>query len=218
MFWVGFPSVSYLFFLYWSPFLSLCIVFDSVSFNVHEVLYINPSANVFFFGDFNIHHEDWLTYFGGTDRSGELLQNLLKSGLLRWLTFLLGSRRLWQSCSFWIYFFLLTLVYVLQCLSLHWEFRIMLLSQFLLTFHHIDNGMPRFIKLLRTILRLIVMVFVIILEMFHGRISLNSVLLLLLVNFVIGFRLELIYILIKSTRSSLSHLHGFRCLHCCHSS
>ena len=37
-------------------------------------------------------------------------------------------------------------------------------------------------------------VFVIIWEMFHGRISLNLVLLLLLVNFVSWFRLELMYI------------------------
>ena len=36
--------------------------------------------------------------------------------------------------------------------------------------------------------------FVIIWEMFHGRISLNSIRLLLLVNFVSGFRLELMYI------------------------
>ena len=47
--------------------------------------------------------------------------------------------------------------------------------------------------------------------MFHGRISLNSVLLLLLVNFVSGFRLELMYIfLILSIRSNLTHLHGFQ--------
>ena len=46
---------------------------------------------------------------------------------------------------------------------------------------------------------------------FHERISLNSVLLLLLVNFVSGFRLELIYIsLIISIRSNLIHLHGFQ--------
>ena len=39
------------------------------------------------------------------------------------------------------------------------------------------------------------------------------VLLLLLVNFVTGFRLELMYIsLIKSIRSSLTHLHGFQLL------
>ena len=48
-------------------------------------------------------------------------------------------------------------------------------------------------------------------EMFHGRISLNSVPLLLLVNFVSGFRLKLMYIfLIVSIRSNLSHLHGFQ--------
>ena len=39
-------------------------------------------------------------------------------------------------------FFLLTLVFVLQWLSLHWEISIMLLSQFPLTFHQIHNGMP----------------------------------------------------------------------------
>ena len=49
--------------------------------------------------------------------------------------------------------------------------------------------------------------------MFHGNISLNSVLLLLLVNFVSGFRLELMHIsLIKNIRSSLTHLHGFQVL------
>ena len=60
-------SVSYFFFLYQSPSSSLCTVFDSVSSNIDEVLLINPSANVFVFGDFNFHHKDWLTYSGGTD-------------------------------------------------------------------------------------------------------------------------------------------------------
>ena len=42
-------------------------------------------------------------------------------------------------------------------------------------------------------------------------IFINSVLLLLLVNFVSGFRLELMYIsLIVSIRSNLTHLHGFQ--------
>ena len=41
-----------------------------------EVLSINPSANVFVFGDFNVHHKDWLTYSGGIDRPGELCYNL----------------------------------------------------------------------------------------------------------------------------------------------
>ena len=69
-------SVSYFSFLYQSPSSSLCTVFDSVSSNIDEVLSINPSANVFVFGDFNIHHKDWLTYSGGTDRPGELCYNL----------------------------------------------------------------------------------------------------------------------------------------------
>ena len=49
------------------------------------------------------------------------------------------------------------------------------------------------------------------LRMFYGRISLNLMLLLLLVNFVSGFRLELMYIYhIENIRSSLIHLHGFQ--------
>ena len=36
---------------------------------------INPSANVFVFGDFNIHLKDWLTYSGRTDRPGEHCYN-----------------------------------------------------------------------------------------------------------------------------------------------
>ena len=64
----------YFFFLYRSP-SSLCTVFDSISSNIDEVLSINPFANVFVFGDFNVHHKDWLTNSGGTDRPGELCYN-----------------------------------------------------------------------------------------------------------------------------------------------
>ena len=142
----------------------------------------------------NIHHKDWLTYSGGTDRSGELCYNFSISNDLtqminfstRILTVLILTVLL-----FWVYFFLMMLVFVLQWLSLNWEILTMLLSQFLLTFHHIHN------------------VFLIIWEIIHGRISLNSVLLLLLVNFVGEFSLELIS-LIESIRSSLTHLHGFQ--------
>ena len=59
-------SVSYFFFLYQSPSSALYTVFDSM---------INPSANVFVFGDFNVHHKDWFTYASGTDRPGELCYN-----------------------------------------------------------------------------------------------------------------------------------------------
>ena len=65
-------SVSYFFFLYSSPSLLLCIVFDFILSNIDEVLSINLSANVFVFGDFNVHHRDWLTFCGRTDRPGEL--------------------------------------------------------------------------------------------------------------------------------------------------
>ena len=49
--------------------------FDSISSNIDEVLLINPSGNVFVFGDFNVHHKDWLTYSAGTDRPGQLCYN-----------------------------------------------------------------------------------------------------------------------------------------------
>ena len=53
----------------------LCTIFDSISSNIDEILLINPFANVFVFGDFNVHHKDQLTYSGGTDRSGKLCYN-----------------------------------------------------------------------------------------------------------------------------------------------
>ena len=49
--------------------------FYSISSNIDDILPINPSANVFVFGNFNVHHKDWLTYSGGTDRPGKLCYN-----------------------------------------------------------------------------------------------------------------------------------------------
>ena len=68
-------SVYYFFFIYRSPSLFLCTVFDFISSNIDEVLSINASANVFVFGNLNIHHKDWLIYSGGTDRAVELCYN-----------------------------------------------------------------------------------------------------------------------------------------------
>ena len=65
-------SVPYSFFLYQSHSLSLCTVVDSVLSDIDEVLSINLSSNVFVFRDFNFHHNDWLTYSGGTDRPSDL--------------------------------------------------------------------------------------------------------------------------------------------------
>ena len=81
-------SVSYLFFLYQSHASSLCTVFYSISSNIDEVLSINPSANVFVFGDFNTHHKDWLTYSGGIDRPGELCYNFsISNGITQMVNF-----------------------------------------------------------------------------------------------------------------------------------
>ena len=68
-------ALSYVFFLCRSPSSSLCTVFDAISSNIDEVLSINPHANAFVFGDFNVHHKDWLTYSGGSDRPVELCYN-----------------------------------------------------------------------------------------------------------------------------------------------
>ena len=65
-------SLSHFFFLFESPSLSLCAAFGSVSSSIDEVLFINLSANVFVFGDFKVHHGDWLEYFDGTDQPGKL--------------------------------------------------------------------------------------------------------------------------------------------------
>ena len=42
--------------------------FGAISSNVDEVFSINRSADVFVFGDYNIHLKVWLTYSGKTDR------------------------------------------------------------------------------------------------------------------------------------------------------
>ena len=41
------------------------MAFDSFSSNIDEVLSINTSANVFIFGNVNIHHKNWLAYSAG---------------------------------------------------------------------------------------------------------------------------------------------------------
>ena len=142
--------MSYFFFFYQSPSLFLCTVFDSVSSNIDEVLSINLPANVFVFGDFNVHHKDWLTYSGGTDQTGELCYNFSTSNdFTQMVEFPMRIPDCdSHSPALLDLVFVLTLVFVLQWFSLHWEILIMLLSQFPFTFHQIHNGMPRFIACL----------------------------------------------------------------------
>ena len=128
-------SVSYFFFLYQSPSSSLCMIFDSISSNIDEVLSINPSANVFVCGDFNAHYKDWLTYSGETDRPGELCYNFsISSDLTHMVNFPTCIPDCGSHSPALLDLFLLMLVFVLQWLSLHGEILIMLLSQFPLTF------------------------------------------------------------------------------------
>ena len=146
-FWLAFlNSVSYFFYLY-GKHSSLCKVFDFISSNIDEVLSMIPSANVFVFGDFNVHHKDWLTYSDGTGRSDEFCYNFSISNnftqMINFPTGIPGCDS--HSPALWIYFNLLMPVFVLQWLSLHCEILIMLLSRFPLTFHHIHNGMAHFI-------------------------------------------------------------------------
>ena len=125
-------QVSCFFLLYWSLPTFLCTAFDAVSFNIDEVLSINRSANVFVFGDVNIHYKDSLTYSGGTDRLvNSVIIFLSQMTSLSWLTFLRKSQSVALTVLLiWIYFFHLTLVFILQWLSIHWEILIMLLFQF----------------------------------------------------------------------------------------
>ena len=123
--------VSYFFFLYQSPLL-LCTVFDSISFNIDEVLSINPSANVFVFRDLTSIIKTGLPILVELiDLANSVIIYLSQTTLLRWLTFLIGSQTMILTVLlFWIAFFLLTLIFVLQWLSLQWGILMIMLSQF----------------------------------------------------------------------------------------
>ena len=48
------------------------MIFDSIPCKIDKLLWMNQSATVFVFGDFNVHHKDSLTYSDETDSPGEL--------------------------------------------------------------------------------------------------------------------------------------------------
>ena len=118
LFPTGFTSLSVLLLFPLSiTFIVFVHVFDFISSNIDEVLSINPSANVFVFG--NVHHKDWFTYSGGTNRSGELCYNF---SLSNDLTQMANVPTRIPGCDSHspaiLELFLLTLVFVLQWLSL----------------------------------------------------------------------------------------------------
>ena len=55
------------------------------------------------------------------DLVNSVIISLSQMTLLRWLTFLLGSQTVIFTVLFWIYIFFLTLIFVLQGLSLYWK-------------------------------------------------------------------------------------------------
>ena len=63
-------STSYLFFLYRSPSSQSCSVIDAVSRRIDDALSLHPNADILVFGDFNVHHQEWLVYSNGIDFSG----------------------------------------------------------------------------------------------------------------------------------------------------
>ena len=86
-------------------FSSLRTFFNLVSSNIDKSLSVNPSANVFVFGDFNFHHKDWLNYSSKTGRSGELCYNSSTSQERKFLNCLLKSLILMlKALLFWIDF------------------------------------------------------------------------------------------------------------------
>ena len=89
-----------LFFLQQSASSTSCKVFDSISSNIDQVFSINPSANVFFFGDFILVEL--------IDLLNSFIIFLSQMILLRFLTFLLGSLTVTSTVLlFWIYFYLI---------------------------------------------------------------------------------------------------------------
>ena len=205
---LAFPSsVSYFFFLYQLSSLSLCIVFYSIS-------SINPSANLFVFWDFNVHHEDWLTCSGGTCRPAELCYNFSISNDLTQMVdfpaqipgcdshspalldlFISSDTSIWSIMTFAP---LGNSHHVVVLISIDFPTN----SKQDSLFHCIDYDHA-----------CADWHFLIIWNIFHGMVSLNSELLLLLGNFVSVFRLELLYIsLIVSIRWNLTHSHGFQLL------
>ena len=119
------------------------------------------------------------------DLMNSFIISLSQTTLLRWLTFLLGSLIVTlKVLLLWIYLFLLTLVIVLQWLPLRWEIPIMLLSQFPWTFHQTQHRDTPFHCIIYGCfsadgdsLH----------EMFHGKIFLNSVLLLIVLWMASGW-------------------------------
>ena len=73
-----------------------------------------------FFGDFNVHHKDWLTYSDGTHQPDELCYNVsISNNLTQMVNFPTRIQDCDSHSPALFDLFLLMLVFVLQWLSLH---------------------------------------------------------------------------------------------------
>ena len=94
------------------------------------------SANVFVFGDFNVHHKDWLTYCGGDDRPGELCYDFsISNDLTQIVNFPTQITDCDSHSPTLLYFFLSSDASICSAMAFPpLEILIMLWSQFPLTF------------------------------------------------------------------------------------
>ena len=169
---------------------------------------INPCANVFVFVDFNIHHKVWLTYSGRTDRSGELCYNFsISNDITQMVNFPTQILDCDSHSPALLDLFILSdssICFRMACFPLgksnhviwvfidFWSYSQRDAPFHCIAYEYSHADWDGLLDHLRDV---------------PWGISLNSVLLLLVLNFVSGFRLELMYIaLIKSIRSSLTHV------------
>ena len=128
--------------------------------------------------------------------------------LLRWLTFPVGSQTVILTVLlFWISFFLLMLLFVIQWLYLQLGNSDHVNVSVSIYFPSNSQQDALFHYIAFTILILNGTVFLIIWEMFHERMSLKSLLLLLVLYYVSRFRLELSLSLIVSLSLNVSIPH-----------
>ena len=77
---------------------------------------------IFAFEDFDVHHKDWVTHSIGTDRPGELCHNFSLSNDFTQTVNLPNQVPDTHRLVFWIYFFILTLVFLFLIFFLHIQF------------------------------------------------------------------------------------------------
>ena len=156
-----------------------------VQFLLFKVFSILTSANVFVFQDFNFQHKDCSTYSGGSEGpvdfcySFSISNDIAQIGNSSTQMSICDSLRL----VFWIYFYLLTLIFVHQWLTFIGKFWSCCCFSLDWLFFRLSRGFPFLLHsfwLFFCLLGWSLWPY----EMFHGKTSLSWVLLLQLSNFI----------------------------------